>query len=70
MMKTLLYCPDIHRAHILKSHLESEGILAAVVNENTPSFSLCPVLENQGIRILVDENDFDRAARIVEGIYR
>lgn len=69
-MKTLLHCPDIYRAYILKSHLESEGIPAVVVNENTAVYSLCPALENRGIRILVDEDDFARAVRIVEGVYR
>lgn len=69
-MKTLLHCPDIAKAHILKSRLESEGILSAIVNENTPTCSLCPTLENQGIRILVDESQYQQARRIVESTYR
>ena len=69
-MKTLLHCPDIYRAYILKSHLESEGIPAVVVNENTAAYSLCPTLENRGIRILVDEGDFEQAVRVVESVYR
>lgn len=68
-MKTLLHCPDLNRANIIKGHLESEGITAAVVNQNTSTISLAPALEKEGIRILVDDTDFERAARIVESVY-
>lgn len=68
-MKTLLYCPDLDRAYIIKGHLESEGITAEVVNQSIATLSLTPALEREGIRILVDEADFERAARIVESVY-
>ncbi len=69
MMKTLLYCPDLDRAYIIKGHLESEGITAEVVNQSIATLSLTPDLEREGIRILVDEADFERAAQIVESVY-
>lgn len=68
-MKTLLYCPDLDRAYIIKGRLESEGITAEVVNQNIATLSLTPALEREGIRILVDDTDFERAARIVESVY-
>lgn len=60
-----MYCPDLTRAYIIRGRLESEGIAAEVVNQNTPVLSQCPALEKQGIRILVDEAEYDRAVRII-----
>ena len=68
-MKTLLHCPNLDRAYIIKGHLESEGITAEVVNQSIATLSLTPALEREGIRILVDEADFERASRIVESVY-
>lgn len=68
-MKTLLYCPDLDRAYIIKGHLESEGIRAEVINQVNATPFPYPAPEREGIRILVDEADFERASRIVESVY-
>lgn len=68
-MKTLLYCPDLDRASIIKGHLESEGIHAEVINQINATPIPYPAPEKEGIRILVNEADFERAAQIVESMY-
>ena len=69
MMKTLLYCTGLDRAYTIKGHLESEGIHTEVINQVNATPIPYPAPEREGIRILVDEADFERASRIVESLY-
>ena len=47
-MKTLLYCPDLDRAYIIKGHLESEGITAEVINQVNATPFPYPALKGRG----------------------
>lgn len=83
-MKSLTNRPDLERAYIIKGRLESEGIAAEVINQNTSTISLCPALENEGIRshlvncpfcgseetAVVDVSDINPLFEAVRSIFR
>lgn len=65
-MKLIANCENSVKAHLIKSKLESEGILCFLQNEYTTT--LLPYtynMLNSGIKVLVIENDFENAAKIL-----
>jgi hypothetical protein len=63
-MKTVATFLDIQEAHIVKGILESEGIPAVVVDENTTSLILySPAIG--GVRLQVPDDDYPRAMNVL-----
>ncbi len=55
-------------SHILKSKLESEGIKCYLFDENMVSLNLLYNITVGGIKLKINENDYEKANRIIEEI--
>ena len=60
-MIRLTTCPNVFNANLLKGALENEGIPAMLSNE-----IMCGYMGTQGVDILVKEEDFEAAKKILE----
>lgn len=63
-MKTVAKYPDVYKAHIVKGMLENEGIMCDVVNENLPFLGMG--VAGFDVRIVVNDEDYDRAKAILD----
>lgn len=62
-MKVVAKYPDIYKAHIVQGLLENEGIECEIVNENLPFLGMG--VAGFDVRIIVREEDYDRAKEIL-----
>ncbi|MBO7584911.1 MAG: DUF2007 domain-containing protein [Bacteroidales bacterium] len=62
-MKVVAKYPDIYKAHIVQGLLENEGIECEIVNENLPFLGMG--VAGFDVRIVVREEDYDRAKEIL-----
>lgn len=67
-MKTvrLITCDDAAQAHIIQGALENEGIASVLLNENMSTVMRVYTSEITGVDVLVYEEDFSRAADLLE----
>jgi hypothetical protein len=63
-MKVLEKYPDVYQAHIVRGMLENEGIECEIVNENLPFLGMG--VAGFDVRIVVNDEDYDRAKAIIE----
>lgn len=68
-MKTLISANDPFQANVIKGRLESEGIAAEVINEDMGTLFPYSITDDKGIRIIVHEEDYERAAAIIAQAY-
>jgi len=62
-MKVLAKYPDTYKAHIIQGMLENEGIECEIVNENLPFLGMG--VAGFDVRIVVNDEDYDRAKEIL-----
>lgn len=62
-MKVVAKYPDVYKAHIVQGLLENEGIECEIVNENLPFLGMG--VAGFDVRIVVREEDYDRAKEIL-----
>lgn len=62
-MKILEKYQDTYTAHIVQGMLENEGIECEIVNENLPFLGMG--VAGFDVRIMVKEEDFDRAKEVL-----
>ncbi|MBP5316794.1 MAG: DUF2007 domain-containing protein [Bacteroidales bacterium] len=62
-MKVVAKYPDIYKAHIVQGLLENEGIECEIINENLPFLGMG--VAGFDVRIVVREEDYDRAKEIL-----
>ena len=60
-MIRLTTCPNVFNANLLKGALENEGIPAMLSNEIMSGY-----MGTQGVDVLVKEEDFEAAKKILE----
>ncbi|MBR5735436.1 MAG: DUF2007 domain-containing protein [Bacteroidales bacterium] len=65
-MKVLAKYPDIYKAHIVQGMLENEGIECEIVNENLPFIGMG--VAGFDVRIVVNDEDFERAKEIIDAV--
>lgn len=65
-MKVLEKYPDVYQAHIVRGMLENEGIECEVVNENLPFLGMG--VAGFDVRIVVNDEDYERAKAIIEAL--
>lgn len=65
-MKVLAKYPDVYQAHIVSGMLENEGIECEIVNENLPFLGMG--VAGFDVRIVVNDEDFERAKAIIEKV--
>ena len=65
-MKVLEKYPDVYQAHIVRGMLENEGIECEIVNENLPFLGMG--VAGFDVRIVVNDEDYDRAKAIIEAM--
>ena len=63
-MKVLEKYPDVYQAHIVRGMLENEGIECEIENENLPFLGMG--VAGFDVRIIVNDEDYDRAKAIIE----
>lgn len=63
-MKVLAKYPDIYKAHIVQGMLENEGIQCEIVNENLPFLGMG--VAGFDVRIIVNEEDYERAKALID----
>lgn len=68
-MKTLISAEGPFQANVIKGRLESEGIAAEVINEDMGTLFPYSITDDRGIRIIVHEEDYDRAMAIIAQTY-
>lgn len=65
-MKTVKHCSDSFQAHLAKGKLESEGIEAAIINENVntvlPYMSAVPSFS---VQVVVDDAEYEKAVAVL-----
>ena len=64
-MKTLISADGPFQANVIKGRLESEGIAAEVINEDMGTLFPYSITDDRGIRIIVHEEDYERAMAII-----
>ena len=65
-MKVLEKYPDVYQSHIVRGMLENEGIECEIVNENLPFLGMG--VAGFDVRIVVNDEDYDRAKAIIEAM--
>jgi hypothetical protein len=65
-MKVVAKYSDVYQAHIVRGMLENEGIECEVVNENLPFLGMG--VAGFDVRIIVNDEDYDRAKAIIEAV--
>ena len=68
-MKTLISADGPFQANVIKGRLESEGIAAEVINEDMGTLFPYSITDDRGIRIIVHEEDYERAMAIITQAY-
>ena len=63
----LTECPNSFEAQLIKTHLEAEGIPAMVTGENMSTL-YCGAVAAFNPRVLVNEEDLDRAKEIIKEV--
>ncbi|NLD21012.1 MAG: DUF2007 domain-containing protein [Bacteroidales bacterium] len=64
-MKIVATYSDPYTAHIVQGMLESEGIMCEVMNENSVYRGLSGIIEGFDIRLMVNDEDYERAKSIL-----
>ena len=65
-MKVVAKYSDVYQAHIVRGMLENEEIECEVVNENLPFLGMG--VAGFDVRIIVNDEDYDRAKAIIEAV--
>jgi hypothetical protein len=63
---TLRTCRDIHEAYLFRSVLEADGVEAFIPDEYMSPLHPAPVLFTGGVRLLVRQEDVERAREILQ----
>lgn len=69
MKKEIYSAPSLPEADIVKSLLESKGIHCSIWDENIGT-SYPPVTFSSGIRLVVDEKEYEEAKKIIDEYQR